>query len=102
MRFDGTTYDPAFDKDRLQRQIGRIYSCMIDGKWRTFSEIQKITQDPEASISAQLRNLRKERFGAYVINRRPRGDRSDGLYEYQVLKPHPSFNFDKDGQGEFL
>lgn len=86
MKFDGYCYDPAFDNDRLSKQMGRVYDCMIDGTWRTLKEIADITSDPEASISAQLRHLRKPRFGSYVVMRRNRGRREDGLYEYQLLK----------------
>jgi hypothetical protein len=103
VRFNGATYDPAFDNERLEKQLGRVYSCMIDGQWRTLGEIEAITKDPQASISAQLRHLRKERFGSYIIERRHRGDRANGLYEYRVLpsqlKPQINFSFDQSGQG---
>ncbi len=103
MRFDGASYDPAYDNTRLEKQLGRVYESMIDGQWRTLGEISHLTNDPEASISAQLRHLRKTRFGSYVVNRRHRGDRSVGLYEYQLLKPEPQphFAFDDHGQGVF-
>ena len=65
-KFNGAVYDPDYDDARLTKQIGRVYDCMKDGKWRTLQEISNITGDPVASISAQLRHLRKERFGKYV------------------------------------
>jgi hypothetical protein len=58
---------------------------MADGRWRTLAEIEAATGDPQASISAQLRHLRKRRFGSSVVERRPRGDRSAGLYEYALI-----------------
>lgn len=85
-RFNGSDYIPEFDDKRLTGQIKRIYSLMIDGKWRTLSEIESITNDPQSSISAQLRHLRKERFGSHILNKRRRGDRHSGLFEYQLLK----------------
>jgi len=85
-RFDGSNYDPIFDDKRLTGQINRIYSLMVDGKWRTLEEISKLTGDGQASISAQLRHLRKERFGSHIVNKRNRGNRESGLYEYQLLK----------------
>lgn len=96
VKFDGCCYDPAFDDDRLTKQLGRVYQTMIDGHFRTLSEIASLTQDPEASISAQLRHLRKPRFGSYIVERRHRGDRSLGLFEYRLLKPEsqPSFTFE--------
>jgi len=91
-RFDGATYDPQFDDERLEKQMGRVYALMIDGQWRTLQEISYKTTDPESSISAQLRHLRKPRFGSYTVNRRHRGERSQGLYEYQLQSPK------KDGE----
>ena len=86
----GIDYDPALDDDRLKKQMGRVFACVIDGKWRTLSEIKTITGDPEASVSAQLRHLSKERFGSYRLFKRPRGDRRRGLFEYQLLPPVPT------------
>lgn len=86
-KYAGAVYDPQYDEARLDKQMGRVYSTMIDGFWRTLGEIENRTSDPQASISAQLRHLRKPKFGSYTVNRRPRGDREKGLFEYQLLKP---------------
>ncbi len=83
--FDGPEYSSAFDKDRLTGQLKRIWDLMNDGAWRTYGEIADVTGDPEASISAQLRHLRKPKFGSHTVNRRARGDRSQGLFEYQLI-----------------
>ena len=82
--FDGADYTPEFDLDRLTGQIRRVYDCMEDGKWRTLDEIAWRTTDPQASISAQLRNLRKPRFGGHVVERRRRGEAARGLWEYRL------------------
>lgn len=87
--FDGATYDPAYDKDRLTKQIGRTYAAMVGGGWHTLAELERITGDPQASISARLRDLRKERFGSYIIERRNRGLREHGLFEYRLLESAP-------------
>jgi DNA-binding transcriptional regulator GbsR (MarR family) len=84
-RFDGSDYNPVFDNERLTGQIKDIYKLMIDGKWRTLGEIETETNYPQASISAQLRHLRKARFGSHILNKRNRGDRNKGLFEYQLL-----------------
>ena len=64
----------AADCARLEGQTLRIYRLMIDGTWRTLEEIQRATGDPQASISAQLRHLRKGRFGAHIVDKqRPQG-----------------------------
>jgi hypothetical protein len=95
--FDGETYDPALDKDRLNSQLGRVFDVMQDGYWRTLGEIDRAmdilnrtrdegrTNTSEASISARLRDLRKPRFGGYLVERRAR-DRERGLYEYRMLR----------------
>lgn len=84
-KFDGATYEAKFDYSRLTKQIKRIYDLMKDGKWRTLEQMVTATGDPAASVSAQLRNLRKKQFGSHVIERRHSGDRENGLWEYRLL-----------------
>lgn len=84
--FNGPEYQEEFDFDRLSNQHNRIKLLMLDGMWRTIGQISLATSDPESSVSAQLRHLRKERFGSYTVERRSTGDRSRGLFEYRVLK----------------
>jgi len=81
-QFDGATYSPERDHERLATQLERVKLLMRDGRWRTLRDISKLTDTPEASASAQLRNLRKPRFGGYTIERRYI---DNGLYEYRVL-----------------
>jgi len=80
---DGETYDPSRDKLRLNAQTQRVYDVMRRGEWLTLHEISTATGDPEASVSARLRDLRKERFGGYKIERRRRGG---GLWEYRLAE----------------
>lgn len=82
---DGRTYDPKLDRARLNAQTLRVFNIMIDRRWRTLAEIGRATCDPEASVSARLRDLRKEKFGAFRVNRRRRGPYTCGLFEYQLL-----------------
>lgn len=82
IRFNGADYQPGRDNERLAGQLLRIFDCMKSGQWRTLPEIARLTGDPEASISAQLRHLRKPRFGAHTVNREYI---ADGLYRYQVI-----------------
>jgi len=82
VRFDGADYQPERDDVRLAGQLLRIFDVMRDGRWRTLKSIANITRDSETSISAQLRHLRKKKFGAHTVNRRHLGS---GLYEYQVI-----------------
>jgi hypothetical protein len=58
---------------------------MIDWEWHTLSELHILTGDPEASVSARLRDLRKKKFGGYdVLRRRVLGLK---IYEYRVVEP---------------
>lgn len=78
--FDGLTYDPALDHERLTVQLNRVKKLMSDGLWRSLETISKATGDKEASVSARLRDLRKPKFGGYQIDRR----RFGGLFEYRM------------------
>lgn len=85
IRFNGSDYKPEFDDERLSGQIKRVFDCMKDGNFRTLQEIELITGDGQASISAQLRHLRKERFGSNTVEKRSRGERKNGLWEYKLM-----------------
>lgn len=82
--FDGSEYVIELDCNRLNRQIDVIRELMLDGRWRTLKEIEDVTGYPQASISADLRSLRKKRFGSYIVDKRRRGDEKRGLFEYKV------------------
>ena len=86
-QFSGSDYTPAFDQERLTGQIRRVFDVMKDGKWRTLREIEDVTGDGQASISAQIRNLKKPEFGGWPIDKRTRGDRRSGLWEYSLILP---------------
>jgi len=71
------------DMSRLSDQRWQVLRLMLDGEWRTLSEISKTTGYPEPSVSARLRDLRKEEFGAFTVDKRIR--HSPGLWEYKVV-----------------
>ena len=83
-RFDGVSYDLARNHDRLRRQLGRVRNLMRDGRWRSLQEIAGATGDPETSISCQLRNLRKPRFGGHDVRKRRRAE-IGGTWEYRLV-----------------
>jgi hypothetical protein len=87
--FNGPEYIPDRDHERLTGQIKRVFDLMCDSKWRTLDEIASTTGDPPASISAQLRHLRKERFGGHTVGRRARAGNRSGLYEYRLVVSDP-------------
>jgi hypothetical protein len=80
---DGAPYDRTRDHLRLSAQGQRVRDLIADGVWRTLSEISEATGDPEASVSARLRDLRKPKFGSHRIERRPRDPQQPGLWEYR-------------------
>ena len=80
--FDGAGYNHERDQDRLTLQKERVFDFMKSGEWRTLRQIAEATNAPEASVSAQLRNFRKERFGAHTVDRR---HIKNGLFEYSLI-----------------
>ena len=82
-RFSGATYSPADDDARLTGQLLRVKGLMGDGRWRSVAEIAAITGDPATSVSAQLRFLRRPRFGGYLVERRKR-EGTRALFEYRL------------------
>jgi len=78
-------------------QLAAILELMLRaskrGQWLTLDEIAGTTEFGEASVSAQLRHLRKARHGRYRVEKRRRSNgetengREIGLWEYQVLPP---------------
>jgi hypothetical protein len=52
--------------------------------WMTLGEIAELTAYSETSISAQLRNLRKPKFGGYAIEKRWRRRCARGQWEYRI------------------
>tara|TARA_R110000822_G_scaffold24990_3_gene75874 strand:+ start:189 stop:470 length:282 start_codon:yes stop_codon:yes gene_type:complete len=82
--FDGETFEYEFDASRLGKQLKRVYGIMSDGRWRIPREMELLTGDNWASIGARLRDLRKEKFGGFGVERRARGERTQGLFEYRL------------------
>ena len=86
-----STYGPAYsegkDGKRIRKQHEVIRDYMLSQEWRNLADISYVTGIPEASVSAQLRHLRKLRFGSHDVEKRRRGD--SGTWEYRVRKPEP-------------
>lgn len=90
MRFDGSDYDHSRDSGRLNGQLLRVWRAMSDGQWRGLAQISRITGDPTTSVSAQLRHLRKPRFGGHRVDKRYLGN---GYYEYCLTPRDRDFDF---------
>ena len=82
VRFNGADYSPERDNERLSKQLDRVVWAMRDEQWHTLRAVSRMTGDPEASVSAQLRHLRKPRFGGHTVERRYV---NNGLYEYKLV-----------------
>lgn len=80
---------------RRQRDV--LCDVMLSARecdtWLTLDELAKLTHYPPASISAQLRHLRKPQFGGYSVEKRPRiakvilrGEDFGTVWEYQLRR----------------
>jgi hypothetical protein len=81
----------------LRRQRDVLRDVMLSagecGTWLTLKELSKMTRYGEASISAQLRHLRKPQYGGFVLEKRRREDQEVGrsadqgtLWEYRLQR----------------
>ena len=95
------------DSRQYESQLAAIRKLMrralVRGAWLTLNEIAKATEFGEASISAQLRHLRKKEYGGYRVQKRRRRqlrlrdamarrrsrdeERAPIVWEYRVLRP---------------
>jgi len=82
-QFDGETYDVAQDQGRLGKQLDAVRCALDGGRWWTLAELSVRVRAPEASVSARIRDLRKEKFGGHKIERRRVQD-GHGLHEYRL------------------
>ena len=80
--FDGKTYQASRDYTRLHGQLKAVFDLMSDQRWRTLSDIGMAVEGSEASLSARLRDLRKEKYGAHQIQRESVGG---GLFRYRMV-----------------
>lgn len=82
--FDGDADGEGAAKDeRLKKQLERVYAALTGERWMTLEAIATVAKAPEASVSARLRDLRKERFGGFRIDQQIAGP--NGLHEYRLL-----------------
>ena len=89
-----------YDARRLRSQRDIIRDVMLSAadcdSWLTLGELRALTKYGEASISAQLRHLRKAENGGYEVVRRHRegasperlgtDGRGDCVWEYRVMR----------------
>ena len=80
--FHGSDIDMNRDAKRLTGQLLDIYNLMKDGQWRSLGEIEAATGHGAASVSAQLRNLKKAAFGAHTVEKQ---HVKNGLFQYRLV-----------------
>jgi hypothetical protein len=90
---------PARRRTASDTQLNQIRDLMMGishrGGWLTLREVAQKTGIGEASISAQLRHLRKPEFGGYTVHKRLRRAEAgpaaqhqagqEAVWEYRVL-----------------
>ncbi len=68
--------EPRAGAKERETQLNTIRDLMVAaadrGTWLTLNEIGERTEFAQASISAQLRHLRKQCHGHYCVEKRPR------------------------------
>lgn len=86
-----TGYNEARDGARLNFQRDRIRNYMLAAKdWQTLDQISAglvmlyESHFPAASVSAQLRHLKRPEHGGYILDKRYLGN---GLWEYRLSSP---------------
>ena len=83
---DGATFNSDTDTIRLNQQCTDVWAYMRDGRWHTLRAISQATGHPEASVSARLRDYRKQRFGSHTVERISLHPRRVHIYR---LVPNP-------------
>ena len=81
---------------RTQRDVLRdvMLSAAQCDTWLTLKELSRLTHFGEASISAQLRHLRKRKYGAFAVEKQQRlagggtgrTGRDSVVWEYQMSR----------------
>lgn len=90
--FDGQTYAPRRDYQRLGSQLARVAHVLVNADWVTLLELQRAVDRlsgvaagqrgaTEAAISARLRDLRKAKFADVEVERQCV---AGGLWRYRV------------------
>ena len=71
------------DQKRIAAQRQRVWAVMSDAQWHTLAELSAKTGDPEASVSARLRDFRRLEHGGHTVERRRVVD-GGGQWEYRL------------------
>lgn len=82
LHFDGRTIgaDPDAPR-RLGRQLAAVSEAMADGGWWTVAALKERCGGSDSSVTARIRDLRKDRFGGWNVEREHRGN---GVWVYRL------------------
>ena len=74
MRRRSKKFEAGDAERKTQREVLREVLLRAPGHemWMTLDELEEKTRFPQASISAQLRHLRKPAYGGYLVAKRRR------------------------------
>ena len=98
----GAALSPA-DRPRLLTQHDQVRAVMLDGRWRSYEEIQATVAErfgrvwPLTSIARQVRYLRAPEHGGHCVERERAAGRDAGLWRFRVVR-----GWGPDGQGRLF
>ena len=77
-----------------------VWRVMADGNWHTLKEISEKSGYSEASVSAQLRDYRKTRYGGHTVDMRSAKvqthEREIFAKEYKLVPNRVAYDADKE------
>ena len=93
MRFSGKTYNWQLDQYRLGTQMNNVWQYFKDGEWHYPPELEENVPHATGredkhynwcSISARVRDFRKDRFGAHNVE--SKRVRDGGSWKYRLVR----------------
>lgn len=73
-------YSKEKDQEHLTKNMLKVFSFMVDGKWHTNADISRATGVPEPSATACYRAFRRKECGAHTVERRRQENSRERLY----------------------
>lgn len=86
----GATFQESLDGERVRTQMQVIRDFMLSHDFVTLSEIEHCLKYPSASISAQLRHLKKDKFGGYELEKKRLSINNAGTWLYKLTSREPN------------
>lgn len=81
--FDGLDDLEGDTKDlRLAGQLVRVYEAIRNHEWWSLRDLSEAVGGSATSMSARIRDLRKDRFGGFTIDKQMT---DPGLYRYRLV-----------------